>query len=92
VGPSANASEEVAGRVALQVFRSNVADVSLIDFPVRDQPGLHQLPEPRGGLRVELGVVGHRSNPVPLSHASTVQYPSHVDFPQHGHAHGFAGG
>ena len=64
-GPSADPREKVALCVTVKVSRNDIANIAFIDDAGGNVAASYQLPEPRGGVRVVLVVVGyHRARAV----------------------------
>lgn len=67
VGPSADPGEEVRLREAAEVIGGHLDDAALVHLARRHQAAPDQLPQPSGGRRVELVVVGPCGHPFGLS-------------------------
>ena len=57
MAPAADPGEEVALRVAFELIRRDLFDASLVHVAGRDQPLGDQVPQPLGGIRLDLVVV-----------------------------------
>lgn len=61
VRPPTDPGEKVALGIGGEVMGSNIRDASFVHVTGRDEPGLDEFPQPRGGLRVVLVVKIHRA-------------------------------
>ena len=57
VGPPADSGKKMTLGISAEIIRLHVRDASLIYFPLRDHPLLHQFPQPFAGCGVVLVVV-----------------------------------
>lgn len=81
VGPAADPGEEVTGSEAGEVCGSDIPDIPCVYLTLRQMSGGNEVPQPVGGIRIDLVVVMHEYEIGSRVHATTHFSLAHPPIP-----------